>query len=199
MINGPMLWGMEVGDIATWVSGIASLAAVGVSLGLAWRANVRAEDDRKKAEAALVRILSAQAQKPIVAAAASLGVVRDFLARLAEGKVHGKPEVLLTVRGQEGLSNLVQRASDIQGIPLDVLETVVTFDMAVSTYNGMVGAIIPMIQNMSDGDAEEGAELERLLRNPFQAVRDAARDTVTALGRHSTKIADLGRMWALVD
>jgi hypothetical protein len=182
---------LTAADQGAWISGLGAIAAVFATVVLAATAQYTARKSKRLSDETLARIIAMQIQRPIVAIIASLGVAVGFLDRLDEGRVFGKPEVLLRIGGQDALNDLVQRASDLTGMPLGAIESLVTLDMAVSNYNAMVSSLSSVFDE-ADGDPDAGRSMTVMLRPALGVVQAAASDVVNLFGAQNEKIARLG-------
>lgn len=170
-----LLWhGMKVGDLATWIAGIATFLAVCAAIGVPWIQWCRERKERREQEARSAQIMAIELSELFIRLRRDMIDIRSILAIASAGEFNGNPAGLIMHTQLWGTQELPHGA-DLQNLPYPVAPAIAAFRSMAAMYNGSVGLLEKHIAHKNVDDAVKDLRLSDMLDAAQAALARAAR------------------------
>ena len=162
------------GDVATWVSGIATLLAVCVAIGVPWVRDRQRRVEQHQREFRIGQIVAielADVMNGIHKAAIERRVVVNDASRGVYDAMVAPFATAATMYGADDLPH----GSDLVVLPYPLPPSVASLRTALAIYNGALGRVLDLSQTMSLADAVKRGNLAETLDRAQRALARAAK------------------------
>jgi len=169
-----LFWhGLKVGDLATWVAGIATLLAVCAAIGVPWIQAWRERDERRRHEDRSAQILAIELIELFLRLRRDMISRRQIFPEASNGFFNANPGGL-TLQLQLSGADELPHGADLQNLPYPIAPAIAALRSNLAMYNGAVGLLIGYASTMTMADATTKLRLPEMLDSTQAALARAA-------------------------